>query len=80
MTKEQVIEKVIEIIKDSADIDEEVTLDTRVIEDLGLSSMEAVLILGDLENEFGIDLPVSELHDVVTVSDFCRHVLNKLGG
>ena len=78
MTEQQVIDKVIEIIVDASETEENVTTNTSIIDDIGLSSMESILILGDIENEFGIDLPISGLRNVRTVGDLCQHVIEKL--
>ena len=78
MTEQQVIDKVIEIIVDASETEENVTTNTSIIDDSGLSSMESILILGDIENEFGIDLPISGLRKVRTVGDLCQHVIEKL--
>ena len=78
MTERQVIEKVIDIIVEASETEEEVTENTALIDDMGVSSMEAILILGDLENEFGIDLPISGLRTVKTVGDLAQHVIEKL--
>ncbi|MBP5291825.1 MAG: acyl carrier protein [Lachnospiraceae bacterium] len=78
MTEQQVIEKVIDIIVEASETEEDVTVDTSLIDDIGLSSMESILILGDIENEFGIDLPITGLRRVRTVGDLCQHVIEKL--
>ena len=49
MTEQQVIDKVIEIIVDASETEENVTTNTSIIDDIGLSSMESILILGDIE-------------------------------
>lgn len=78
MTKQDVMDKVVEVIADSVEAEGEVTVDSHLISDLGLSSMEAMLILGDLENEFGIDLPINDLKGIKTVGDLAQHVIKKL--
>lgn len=78
MTEQQVIEKVIDIIVEASETEEDVTVDTLIIDDIGLSSMESILILGDIENEFGIDIPITGLRKVRTVGDLCQHVIEKL--
>jgi acyl carrier protein len=78
MTEQQVIEKVIDIIVEASETEEDVTVDTSIIDDIGLSSMESILILGDIENEFGIDIPITGLRKVRTVGDLCQRVIEKL--
>ncbi len=46
-----------------------ITLETRLREDLFVDSLDMSLIIGDLEDEFGITITNDEFANVVTVND-----------
>lgn len=48
---------------------EKITLDSRLREDLNLDSLEMLMIIGDLEDEFEITIADDDFADVVTVND-----------
>ncbi|HJB33245.1 MAG TPA: acyl carrier protein, partial [Candidatus Blautia merdipullorum] len=54
------------------------TEDTGLYEDMGLASVEAYVLLCDLEDTFGIKIPASELRKVGTAGDLCRLVIQLL--
>ena len=78
MTIEEVKKEVIEIIKESTETEQEVTEETNLFADLGLASVEVVVVVGDLEEAFGIDIPASRLRDVRTAGDLCDTVVEIL--
>ena len=46
-----------------------ITLDSRLIEDLKLDSLDLLMILSDLEDEFNITIAEDDFRNVVTVND-----------
>ena len=46
-----------------------ITLESRLIEDLKLDSLDLLLILSDLEDEFSITIAEDDFLNVVTVND-----------
>jgi len=46
-----------------------ITLESRLIEDLKLDSLDLLMILSDLEDEFKITIAEDDFLDVVTVND-----------
>ena len=46
-----------------------ITLESRLIEDLKLDSLDLLLIISDLEDEFSITIAEDEFLNVVTVND-----------
>ena len=45
------------------------TPDTELFADMGLSSVEVVVMLGDLEDVFGIDIPAADIRNVRTIGE-----------
>lgn len=78
MTVEEVKEKTMEVIRESTETELDITEDTGLYEDMGLASVEAYVLLCDLEDTFGIKIPASELRKVGTVGDLCRLVVQIL--
>ena len=58
---------------------ENVTIDS-AFADLGIDSLDAVNILFELENEFGIDIPDEGLHGIQSVRDMVNALEPLLGG
>ncbi|MDO4169329.1 MAG: acyl carrier protein [Lachnospiraceae bacterium] len=71
MTEKSVRKKIIEIMIDSTETEEKITEETRIIEDLELSSMEVMVLVADLEDALGIQIPISKISNVHTVGEFC---------
>lgn len=66
------LEKLQGIIAEVLDVEEdEITLETRVSEDLGADSLDAVEIIMAIEDELGITVPQEELEskNLATVGD-----------
>lgn len=78
MTINQVKERVIEIISDGIEYDGVISPEMNLIEEIGLSSIEAMAIMGDLESEFGIELPIKEVKDVSKIKELQDLIVSKL--
>lgn len=57
---------------------EEVTPEARFIQDLGADSIEMVMMLIAVEEEFDIDIPDSEVKGLATVESLHKHILEAL--
>lgn len=55
-------------IDDEIDV-EEITAESKLKEDVGLSSVAMIYMAVSIENEFGIDLSDANMNDLVTVGD-----------
>ena len=67
------------IIEDIADIPiNEITEDSSFIDDLDLSSLEIMSIVGDVERKFSIKISEDELLSISTVGDLAKAVQNKI--
>jgi len=74
-TKEQIFDKVKEIIVDQLGVEEdEVTLESSFIEDLGADSLDIVELIMALEEEFGLEIPDDEAEKISTVNDAIEYI------
>ena len=78
MTRDEVIEKVIEIVKDVVDIDDELTAESDMQEDGGIDSLDFYNLLGRLESDFKIRMPERVLAKTQTIEDIAAAVMNIL--
>lgn len=68
-------EKFAEIISNYVDVlPEEVTEDSRFIEDLGFNSYDFMSFLGEIEQEFDIVVDESQVTNLQTVGDAMRYI------
>lgn len=69
MNIQDVKKKIIEVIKESTETEITLTPETELFADMGLSSVEVVVMLGDLEDAFGIDIPAADIRNVRTIGE-----------
>ena len=53
--------------------------ETKLVEELGLTSFAVMSMMGDIEEEFGITVVEEELSDISTVDDVIRYIKMKQG-
>ena len=78
MTVQEAKKEISRVIKVSTETELDITEQTNMFTDMGLSSVEVVVMLGELEDTFGIDIPASRLRRVRTVGDMCELVIQIL--
>ena len=72
-------EKLVEIICNYVEVDAEaVTPESRFMEDLGFTSFDFMSMLGEMEEEFDIEIDQNEIADIRTVGEAVEY-LEKLG-
>lgn len=71
-------EKIIDIIKNATDI-ENIEMDSNLMDDLELSSLEIFTMFSDIEDEFGIKIPTDEIEKISSIEDIVRIVEEKVG-
>ena len=72
------LEKIREIMTRYVDLEpEEIRENSRLVEDLALTSFAIMSMMGDFEEEFGITVDTSELTDVHTVGDIAAYIRSK---
>ncbi len=68
-------DKTVEILKEYIDNDEiEITRDSALVDDLGLSSLEVINIVAAFEDEFGIEVPDRIIPTLRTVGDIVDYL------
>ena len=68
--KNEILEKLFEITKEYVPVDfSELNENTNLHTELGLSSMELVTMLGDIEDAFEVEIPDTEITKLVTLGD-----------
>jgi acyl carrier protein len=72
-----VFEKVKKIIVEQLGVEEdEVTMESSFIDDLGADSLDIVELIMALEEEFDIEIPDSEAEKIATVGDAVEYIKN----
>lgn len=70
-----VFDKCKQIVADQMGIDpESITMDSKLIEDIGADSLDTVEILLNIENEFGIELNDEVVENFTTFKDVVEYV------
>ena len=78
MTIPEAINEIYAVIRSSTETDLNLVPELHLIQDMGLSSVEIMLLLTDLEDHFQINIPVSELRNTQTIDDLCQVILHIL--
>ena len=72
-------EKLKQIIVEVLNVDEnEITMDTTFIDDLGADSLDVFQIIMGIEEEFDIEIPTESAEKIVTVQDAVEQIKNAL--
>lgn len=72
-------EKLKGIIAEVLNVDEdEITMDTTFVDDLGADSLDVFQIIMGIEEEFDIEIENEEAEKIVTVSDAVEQIKNAL--
>ena len=63
-------DKLVDIMLDYIEVDkEDITMDSRFMEDLGFTSFDFMSMLGELEEEFDIEIDQDEITEIQTVGN-----------
>ena len=72
-----VFEKVKEILNEYIDLNiDDITLQTRLIEDLGINSYEFMSIIGEIEEEFDFEVDEKSVLKLITIEDLLDYISN----
>jgi acyl carrier protein len=72
-------EKIRKIIVEVLNVDEDdITMETTFIDDLGADSLDVFQIIMGLEEEFDIEIPNEDAEKIVTVGDVVEQIKNKI--
>lgn len=70
-----IFEKICEIIAEQLDIEaSEITMETDLMQDLNADSLDAVEVLTQIEEEYGIEIPDEETENFRVVGNIVRFV------
>lgn len=74
-----VFEKIKAILSDQFDVMEDnITLETKMVEDLGADSLDVVDLLMTIEDEFEIEIPDEDIETIKTVGDLVEYIEKKI--
>jgi acyl carrier protein len=72
-------EKLVKIISEVLNVDEdEITMDTTFVDDLGADSLDVFQIIMGIEEEFDIEIANEEAENIVTVADAIEQIKNAI--
>ncbi len=73
MSEAEILNKVIELFSGMTDA-EEINADSEILDDLGFSSMDTLMLVSSLEEEFGVPVPEKRIRKLVTVGDVAEMI------
>lgn len=74
------LEKVRNILEEYVDVPkEQITMETNLLNDLGLSSLDVVNMIVTFEDEFEIEIPDRKLSEIMTVGDVVKLLQEEYG-
>lgn len=74
-----VFEKIKTILSSQLDVDaEELSLETKIAEDLGADSLDVVEMLMSIESEFDVEIPDEEIEKLKTIGDVVDYIQNNM--
>lgn len=68
------LEKLIEIIRDVCEIEDEITPESRFVEDFGLSSLDMFRLISEVEESFDVTINTRKLQKIRVVSDLVKEL------
>ena len=74
-----VFEKIKTILAAQLDVDaEELSLETKIADDLGADSLDVVEMLMSIEGEFDVEIPDEEIEKLKTIGDVVDYIQNNM--
>ena len=75
MAKEEIFEKLKELVVDQLGVEEdEVTMEASMQDDLGADSLDLVDLVMSVEEEFGVKVADEDLENIKTVGDIVNYI------
>ncbi|MDD7402147.1 MAG: acyl carrier protein [Eubacteriales bacterium] len=79
MTREEIFEKVSQILAEELGLDpESIEMDANFIEDLNADSLDIVDLVVEMEHEFDLSIPDDEAEQIKTVGDAVNYIADNL--
>ncbi|MDR1741064.1 MAG: acyl carrier protein [Synergistaceae bacterium] len=80
MKREEVMNRLKEIIVDRLDVDAaQIVPEASFVEDLGADSLDIVELIMGIEEEFDIEIPDEDAEKLTTVGEAMNYTLGKIG-
>lgn len=80
MTSDEVFERVKIIVAEKLGVEEdEISLSSELVEDLGADSLDLVDLVMAFEDEFGTKVEDEEIESINTVEDIVKYIKKKMG-
>jgi acyl carrier protein len=79
MTREEIMNKLTEILKDRGFDTDGITEESKLVDDIGLDSLDLVDLTMDIEDAFSIQIPDEDLPKLDTVGKVVDYILEKVG-
>jgi acyl carrier protein len=68
-------DKIKAILAEQLDIDaEDITMETELVNDLGVDSIDAVELLMSIDAEFGVEIPDEEIENIKTIGKLVEYI------
>lgn len=80
MTAQEAKKAIIDSIIEITETEEIVTEETEVIRDLGLASVEVMMLLAELEDVYDVELSTKTVQYIKTVGELCDIIIEQLRG
>ena len=77
MSNEEILSRVVALFATMTDADE-ITEESELMDDLGISSMDVLFLISGVEAEFKVKVPEKVIRQVVTVSDVVDVIAERL--
>lgn len=75
MSREEILSRLISVIQEIlCDDSVEITEESGLVDELGLDSLEAMELMMEVENEFDVTIPESEIGDFSKIKDFIDYL------
>ncbi len=79
MSRQEIMEKLTEILKDRGFEVEGISEESKLVEDIGLDSLDLVDLTMDIEDAFSIQIPDEDLPKLDTVGKVVDYIEQKVG-
>jgi len=80
LSDSELFEQIVAILKPLAKNEGEIAVDTVLVDDLSLDSLEVMEVLMEIEDRFDISVPINILPDIRTVGDVVLQIRKLLAG
>lgn len=68
------LDRIATILQDTCEIEENVTPESRFVEDFGLSSLDMFNLITEIEEEFDVSIPTRKLQGICCVADLLKEI------